>query len=119
MMCYVIDADTSYNMLLGQPWIHANWIVPSTLHQCFKYVDDRDLIVRTVFAETHPFKGVENYFTDSLFYQDSNEAVKDTSPKDLDSGKEMDVEDNLLVEPLIAYLDNSTCNNETVKINDK
>jgi len=22
--CYVIDADMSYNLLLGQPWIHAN-----------------------------------------------------------------------------------------------
>jgi len=38
--CYIIDADTSYNLLLGRPWIHANWIVPSTLHQCFKYVED-------------------------------------------------------------------------------
>ena len=35
MTCYVIDTDTSYNLLLGWPWIHANWIVPSTLHQCF------------------------------------------------------------------------------------
>jgi len=32
---YVIDADMLYNLLLGRPWIHANWIVPSTLHQCF------------------------------------------------------------------------------------
>ena len=38
--CYIIDADTSYNLLLGRPWIHANWIGPSTLHQCFKYVED-------------------------------------------------------------------------------
>jgi len=30
--CYIINADTSYNLLLGRPWIHANWIVPSTLH---------------------------------------------------------------------------------------
>ena len=30
--CYVMDADTSYNLLLGQRWIHANWIVPSRLH---------------------------------------------------------------------------------------
>ena len=28
--CYVIDADTSYNLLLGQPWINRNSIVPST-----------------------------------------------------------------------------------------
>ena len=36
--CYVINAETSYNLLLGRPWIHANWIIPSTLHQCFKYM---------------------------------------------------------------------------------
>ena len=30
--CYVIDADTSYNLLLGRPWIHRNSIIPSTLH---------------------------------------------------------------------------------------
>ena len=29
----MIDADTSYNLLLGRPWIHRNSIVPSTLHQ--------------------------------------------------------------------------------------
>jgi len=39
--CYVIDADTSYNLLLGRPWIHRYSIVPSTLHQVMKY-DDRD-----------------------------------------------------------------------------
>jgi len=48
--CYVIDTDTSYNLLLERPWIHANWIVPSTLHQCFKYVED-NATIRTVFAE--------------------------------------------------------------------
>ena len=36
---YIIDADTAYNLLLGQPWIHRNHIVPSTLHQVMKYVD--------------------------------------------------------------------------------
>lgn len=36
---YVIDNDTSYNLLLGRPWIHGNFVVPSTLYQCFKYVD--------------------------------------------------------------------------------
>ena len=29
--CYVIDADTSYNLLLGRPLIHRNSIIPSTL----------------------------------------------------------------------------------------
>ncbi|KAL0462593.1 UNVERIFIED_CONTAM: hypothetical protein Slati_0146900 [Sesamum latifolium] len=34
---HVIDAKTSYNMLLGCPWLHENFVVPSTWHQYFKY----------------------------------------------------------------------------------
>jgi len=67
---YVIDANTSYNLLLGWSWIHANWIVPFTLHQCFKYVDNKAMIM-TVFVEMQPFKGVESYFTDSLLYKEN------------------------------------------------
>jgi len=58
--CYIIDPDTSYNLLLGGPWIHTNWIVPSNLHQWFKYVED-NATIRMMFAEKQPFKGVENY----------------------------------------------------------
>src|SRR4051812_13117552 len=49
VMVYVIDADILYNLLLGQPWIHRNHIVPSTLHQVMKYVDAQDQ-VRTLVA---------------------------------------------------------------------
>ena len=89
--CYIIDADTSYNLLLGQPWIHANWIVPSTLHECFKYVDDK-VMVRMGFAEAQPFKRVKNYFTDSLLYKGSVKVVKKSLPDDVDSGNEADSE---------------------------
>lgn len=34
---HVINADTTYKALLGRPWLHENWVVPSTLHQCLKY----------------------------------------------------------------------------------
>ncbi|KAL0322046.1 UNVERIFIED_CONTAM: hypothetical protein Scaly_2501000 [Sesamum calycinum] len=34
---HIIDAKTSYNMLLDHPWLHENAVVPSTWHQCFKY----------------------------------------------------------------------------------
>ena len=30
---FVIDYTTNYNILLGRDWIHANWCVPSSLHQ--------------------------------------------------------------------------------------
>lgn len=45
LTCYIIEASTVYNLLLGRPWIHKNCAVPSTLHQCFKYVGE-DLKVR-------------------------------------------------------------------------
>ncbi|XP_075080367.1 uncharacterized protein LOC142165881 [Nicotiana tabacum] len=33
----VLDMDTSYNFLLGKPWIHAVGAVPFTLHQMVKF----------------------------------------------------------------------------------
>ena len=85
--CYVIDADTSYNLLLERSWIYANWIVPFTLHQCFKYVGV-DAVIWTVFVEMQPFKGMENYFIDSLLYQESNKLVKELLPNDNDKDNE-------------------------------
>ena len=31
---FVIDGKGSYSLLLGRDWIHANYSVPSTMHQC-------------------------------------------------------------------------------------
>ena len=33
----VVDYDSSYNMILGRPWIHKMGAVPSTLHQMVKF----------------------------------------------------------------------------------
>jgi len=105
--CYVINADTSYNLLLGRPWIHANWIVSSTLHQCLKYVDDK-ATVRTVFTETQAFKRVKNYFTDTLFYWEITKVAKEPFPDDIDSDNEADSESEedmlatFAIEPIVA-----------------
>nr|XP_027102928.1 uncharacterized protein LOC113724201 [Coffea arabica] len=63
---HIIEAKTSYNMLLGRPWIHENEIIPSTLHQCFKYC--RDGIVKKVIADNKPFTEAETHFVDAKFY---------------------------------------------------
>jgi len=44
--CHIIDADTSYNLLLGRPWIHRNSTVLSTLHQVMKYADEDGKVER-------------------------------------------------------------------------
>ncbi|XP_070009984.1 uncharacterized protein [Nicotiana sylvestris] len=41
----VLDIDTSYNFLLGRPWIHAVGVVPSTLHQMVKFEHEYSKIV--------------------------------------------------------------------------
>ncbi|XP_070022576.1 uncharacterized protein [Nicotiana sylvestris] len=42
----VLDMDTSYNFLLGRPWIHAAGAVSSTLHQMVKLeYEDQEIIV--------------------------------------------------------------------------
>ncbi|XP_070046118.1 uncharacterized protein [Nicotiana tomentosiformis] len=41
----VLDMDTSYNFLLGKPWIHAAVVVPSTLHQMVKFEHEKQEIV--------------------------------------------------------------------------
>jgi len=40
----------------------------------------------------HPFKRVENYFIDSLLYEDSLKIDENPQPKELGSGKEADIE---------------------------
>ncbi|KAG9442418.1 hypothetical protein H6P81_018272 [Aristolochia fimbriata] len=48
----VIDSRTSYNLLLGRPWLHSNGVVPSTLNQCFTYWENGEQ--KTVYADEKP-----------------------------------------------------------------
>ncbi|KAI0494874.1 hypothetical protein KFK09_025020 [Dendrobium nobile] len=50
---HVIEADTSYKALLGRPWIHEYGMVPSTLHQCMKYM--RNDVEFSILGDIQPF----------------------------------------------------------------
>ncbi|XP_070020595.1 uncharacterized protein [Nicotiana sylvestris] len=41
----VLDMDTSYNFLLGRPWIHATGVVPFTFHQTVNFKHENQEIV--------------------------------------------------------------------------
>ena len=58
-------------------------------------------MVRTVFAKMQPFKGVKNYFTDSLLYKENGKVVKKLLPDDIDRGNEADSE--LGDDPAISF----------------
>ena len=88
-----------------------------TLHQCFKYVRDDD-VIRTVFAEVQQFKGMKNYFTDSLLYQEDIESLKQSLPDDIDSGNEADSKSEedapttISIESIVTYLNDYDCNSQ-------
>jgi hypothetical protein len=63
---HVIDARTSYKLLLGRPWLHEYGVVPSTYHQCFKYFQDGQ--IKKVMADDKPFTEAESFFADAKFY---------------------------------------------------
>ena len=114
--CYVIVVDMSYNLLFGRTWIHRNSILPSTLHQVMKYADERER-VRTLITVKHPFKVIENYFTNSLLYQDPLELADDPTPEDHNSDNETDTkqepEEECLweINPLVTNVDKLNFNN--------
>ena len=65
---HVINEKTSYNLLLGRPWTHWNGVIPSTLHQCFKFNKGG---VKIVVGDLKPFTEAESYFADAKFYTDT------------------------------------------------
>ncbi|KAL0301511.1 UNVERIFIED_CONTAM: hypothetical protein Sradi_6427900 [Sesamum radiatum] len=78
---HVIDAKTSYKMLLGRPWLHENAVVPSTWHQCFKYY--RNGIMKKVLGDNKPFTEAESHFADAKYYiEDANKEKEILPPKE-------------------------------------
>ncbi|XXG85939.1 hypothetical protein AAC387_Pa11g0934 [Persea americana] len=77
--CYVVEACTTYSLLLGRPWIHENHVILSTLCQCFKYIDS-SLTVRMQFANRKPFQGVGVYCSNTTLYKEG-ERLPITPPK--------------------------------------
>ncbi|GAA0141789.1 hypothetical protein LIER_02848 [Lithospermum erythrorhizon] len=64
---HVIDSKSTYNTLLGRPWIHSNNVVPSILHQCLKYCKDgSEWMIK---AYENPSTIEESYFADAKYYQ--------------------------------------------------
>lgn len=63
--CHVINAPTSYNLLLGRPWLHRYKVVASTAHQCFKFDQNGEL--RRIMADTRPFAVTESFYSDSQY----------------------------------------------------
>ena len=71
---HVIDADTSYNALLGRPWLHTSKAIASTLHQCLKYTDEHGN-ERMVRGDANPFHGEDVNYAGAKFYRSAGYGV--------------------------------------------
>ena len=66
-------------------------------------------------VKKNPFKAVENYFTDFLFYQDPLKPAEDKTPEDYDSDNkadtELEPEEECLweINPLVMSVDKLAC----------
>ena len=49
----MINSTTNYNALLGRDWVHANWCVPSSLHQFLLFWKSDEVEVE--WADKQPF----------------------------------------------------------------
>ncbi|XP_070028860.1 uncharacterized protein [Nicotiana sylvestris] len=76
---HVIDAKTSYNVLLWSPWIHENKVVSSTYHQCLKYYEGE--VEKKIITDDEPFTEAESHFVDAKFYL-KNHIVKELKVDD-------------------------------------
>jgi len=90
---HVIDANTSYNVLLGRPWLHNSKVVVSTLHQCLKYTDENG-IECMIRGDQDPFQGENVNYADAKFYKKitinspaSVASVPQSKPKEEKFGK--------------------------------
>ncbi|KAM0833194.1 hypothetical protein ACQ4PT_064416 [Festuca glaucescens] len=79
---FVIEANTSYSALLGRPWIHKYRVVPSTLHQCLKFLDGNGTQQRII-GNTNPYTIQESHHADAKYYfpvEDSDQKMGRTTP---------------------------------------
>jgi hypothetical protein len=69
---FVIDSNTSYSAILGRPWIHKYHVVPSTLHQCLKFLDNKGEQHR-IAANLLPYSIHESHHADAKYYFSNSE----------------------------------------------
>ena len=64
----MINAEVSYHVLLGRPWLHKHRLIPSTFHQCIKgRLNGRPV---RILANRNPFNQGEVNFAKTMFYDE-------------------------------------------------
>jgi len=65
---HVINSEVSYHILLGRPWLHKHYLIPSMYHQCVKGMLNRRFV--RIPANYSPFSHGEVNFVEIMFYDE-------------------------------------------------
>lgn len=79
----VLDIEMNCNMILGNPWIHAMKVVPSTYHQCLKFSYNN--LEVTILGDPDPFQFCANLRGTTAYQVPTNQAANP-----LESSKHID-----------------------------
>ncbi|XP_020080518.1 uncharacterized protein LOC109704178 [Ananas comosus] len=98
---YVINADTSYKALLGRPWLHKYHIVPSTLHQCLKYIKDGEEY--RIDGDIRPFGVHEIRYEDARYFIELEDTKENRNISREQSSKEKKLVDEIKKESTVPH----------------
>ena len=113
-LMHVIDAKTSYNILLSRPWVHGNKIISSSYYQCLKYLESE--VEKNIVADDKPFTEAESHFVNAKFYL-KNYVVNEKRVEDVTKTKCDDLASKkvtVTVEKVTTKKPLSTSNKESV-----
>ena len=67
VVCFhMVKTEVSYHILLGRPWLHKHYLVPSTYHQRVKGRLNNKMICIAV--DPSPFEQAEAHLVETMFY---------------------------------------------------
>ena len=67
VVCFhMVKTEVSYHILLGRPWLHKHYLVPSTYHQHVKGRLNNKMICIAV--DPSPFEQAEAHLVETMFY---------------------------------------------------
>ena len=75
---HVINAEVSYHVLLGHPWLHKHRLIPSTSHQCIKGRLNRRPVRFPV--NRNPFSQGGVNFAETMFYDELEPVDENPAP---------------------------------------
>ena len=78
---HVINAEVSYHVLLGHPWLHKHRLISSTYHQCIKGRLNRRSV--RIPANRNPFSQGEVNFAETIFYDELKPNDESPTPSTL------------------------------------